>query len=202
MSGPLTFRIQVGQRTRNRNPNSRPIDTSKDGVFPQPASQCLCERIKLDCLESAMRIRNTGCLRQYKACLLSRYPNPGFRSRIPATKTIISIKSVTSCAFTWSAESPPLSLSWRWWGALVRFLGGNLVLGSFHARFCAFSNRFAGTTEALAHSLACGDWMSFLHVMSCRLGAASNVTRRGGHDLAATDAQMRQPYSRPVWPSL
>jgi hypothetical protein len=34
--------------------------------------------------------------------------------------------------------------------------------------------------------------MSFLDVMSCRLGAASNVTRRGGHDLSATGAQMRQ----------
>ena len=72
-------------------------------------------------------------------------------------------------------QCDPADLSlWRWRGALVRFLGGNLVLGSFHARFCAFSNRFAGTTEALAHSLACGDWMSFLDVMSCRLGAASN----------------------------
>src|SRR5439155_6474485 len=42
-------------------------------------------------------------------------------------------------------DTADLSL-WRWRGALVRFLGGNLVLGSFHARFCAFSNRFAGTT--------------------------------------------------------
>src|SRR5205809_7957134 len=32
----------------------------------------------------------------------SQIPKPRVRSRIPATKTIISIKSVTSCAFTWS----------------------------------------------------------------------------------------------------
>src|SRR5438094_6019741 len=87
----------------------------------------------------------------------------------------------------------PRTLLWRRRrGALVRFLAGNFVLGSLHARFRALSYCLAGPADAFAHSLACGDWMSFLDVMSCCLGAASNVSRRGGHDLASTHPQMRE----------
>src|SRR2546421_11634757 len=89
-------------------------------------------------------------------------------------------------------SSASRSLLWMLRGALVRFLTGNLVLGSLHARFRALSDCLAGPADPFAHSLARGDWMPFLDIVSGRLSPASNISRRGGGDLPSTNAQMRE----------